>query len=518
MAELQGGAGSVPANRNSAPEPPRPVQVEIRGVRKSYVGVEVLHGVDFVVATGEVHALVGENGAGKSTLMKILAGDVQADSGTIAVHGSPVSLRSPHDSQRAGISMIQQELSYVGPLSVAENLVLGRLPTRGYGILDRPAMLAHARSLLKSAGLDIDATSKMYSLSLIEKQLVEILKAIDRDARVIVMDEPTSSLTDSEVKLLFGLIQQLCARGVSVIYISHHLEEVFSIADRVTVLRDGSRISTRPLGEVTHDSLVREMVGGLVEVTRREQPPGASPLVCKVTSLKVPTGVNGVSFEVHAGEVYALYGLLGAGQEQIARALYGLEPDYEGRIEISGRVVNLRTPRRAIATGVGFVPSDRKIEGLVPRRPIRDNVTYPSLGAISRRGILRLGSERVLVSRVTQRLSVKGLPMQPVASLSGGNQQKVVVSRWLARPVRLLVLIDPTRGVDVRAKAEIHRFIGELAGGGVAVVVVSSDLPEIMTIADRVGVVRRGSLLAEYDGRTTGAEEVLTAAAGGMSA
>jgi ABC-type sugar transport system ATPase subunit len=490
----------------------------MRGIRKSYVGVEVLHGVDLGVLAGEVHALVGENGAGKSTLMKILAGDVLPDDGTIVVRGAQVSFRSPHDSQLSGISMIQQELSYVGPLSVAENLVLGRLPTYGYGILDRRAMHAHARSLLSNAGLDIDPTRKMYSLSLIEKQLVEILKAIDRDARVLVMDEPTSSLSDSEVKLLFGLIQQLCARGVSVIYISHHLDEVFSIANRVTVLRDGARISTRRIEDVTHDSLVREMVGGMVEVTRHEQPGEASSLVCSVSSLTVPSGVNGVSFDIHAGEIYALYGLLGAGQEQIARALYGLEPEYEGRIEILGHVVNLRTPRRALSTGIGFVPSDRKIEGLVPRRPIRDNVTYPSLEAVSRHGVLRLGSERVLVSRVTQRLSVKGTPMQPVASLSGGNQQKVVVSRWFARPVRLLVLIDPTRGVDVRAKAEIHRFIGELAGGGVGVLVVSSDLPEIMTIADRVGVVRRGSLVAEYDGRSTAAEEVLTAAAGEMSA
>ena len=400
MAELHGGAGSVPANPSSPPEPLGPVQVEMRGVRKSYVGVEVLHGVDFAVAKGEVHALVGENGAGKSTLMKILAGDVQADAGTIAVQGSHVSLRSPHDSQRAGISMIQQELSYVGPLSVAENLVLGRLPTRGYGILDRRAMLAHARSLLKSAGLDIDATLKMYSLSLIEKQLVEILKAIDSNARVIVMDEPTSSLTDSEVKLLFGLIQQLCARGVSVIYISHHLEEVFSIADRVTVLRDGSRISTRPLREVTHDSLVREMVGGLVEVTRREEPPGASPLVCKVTSLKVPTGVNGVSFEVHAGEVYALYGLLGAGQEQIARALYGLEPDYEGRIEILGTrcqpADSAASDRdrgwfRALGPqtrGPGTAPADPG-QRHIPFPGRRKSARHPAFGLRTRAGLAR---------------------------------------------------------------------------------------------------------------------------------
>jgi ABC-type sugar transport system ATPase subunit len=409
-------------------------------------------------------------------------------------------------------------LSYVGPLSVAENLVLGRLPTRGLGIVDRRSMLDHARDVLASAGLDIDATRQMRTLSLIEKQLVEILKATDRNARVIVMDEPTSSLTNSEVTLLFNLIGQLCTTGVSVIYISHHLDEVFSIADRVTVLRDGTRISTHPVTEVTHDSLVSEMVGGLVEVSRHEDVASGAVPLCTLTSLTVPNGVSGVSLEIRAGEVYALYGLLGAGQERIARALYGLEPDYEGAIALSGRPVNLRTPRRAIASGIGFVPSDRKLEGIVPQRPIRDNVTYPSLPALSSLGVLRLRAERGLVSRVTERLRVKGAQLQPVGSLSGGNQQKVVVSRWFAHPVRLLVLIDPTRGVDVRAKAEIHRLIGELASTGVAVLVVSSDLPEIIAIADRVGVVRRGRLIAEYDGRTTTAEEVLTMAAGGISA
>jgi ABC-type sugar transport system ATPase subunit len=490
----------------------------MREVRKSYSGVEVLHGVDLTVTRGEVHALVGENGAGKSTLMKILSGDVLPDSGAIAMGGDRVSFRSPHDAQSAGISMIQQELSYVGALSVAENLVLGRLPSHWFGILDRRAMLDHARSLISRAGLDIDVTRKMSTLSQIEKQLVEILKATDRQARVIVMDEPTSSLTSTEVQLLFGIIRQLRATEVSVIYISHHLDEIFSIADRVTVLRDGSRISTRDVSEVTHDSLVHEMVGGVVEVARRDNPPAETIAVCKLTSLTLPGGVSDVNLELRAGEVYALYGLLGAGQERVARALYGLEPDYEGIIAISGRPVNLRAPRKAIANGVGFVPSDRKVEGIVPQRPIRDNVTYPSLRSLSTLGVLRLRAERAAVGGVLKRLNVRGSESQRVGSLSGGNQQKVVVSRWFAHKVSLLVMVDPTRGVDVRAKAEIHRLVGELAGSGVAVLVVSSDLPEIVTIADRVGIVRRGRLVAELDGRTTTAEEVLSMAAGGISA
>jgi ribose transport system ATP-binding protein len=488
----------------------------MRGIRKSYSGVEVLHGVDLMVTRGEVHALVGENGAGKSTLMKILSGDVLPDSGAMALGTARVSFRSPHDAQAAGISMIQQELSYVGALSVAENLVLGRLPTRGPGILDRRAMVGHARSLISRAGLHIDVTRKMSTLSQIEKQLVEILKATDREARLIIMDEPTSSLTSTEVQLLFDIIRQLRASDVSVIYISHHLDEIFSIADRVTVLRDGNWISTRPVGEVTHDSLVREMVGGVVEASRRDGAPANRPPVCKLTSLTLPGGVSDVSLELRPGEVYALYGLLGAGQERVARALYGLEPDYEGIIEMSGRAVNLRAPRKAIANGVGFVPSDRKAEGIVPQRPVRDNITYPSLKSLSTLGVLRLRAERAVVGRVLSRLRVRGAESQRVGSLSGGNQQKVVVSRWFAHDVRLLVMVDPTRGVDVRAKAEIHRLVGELAGSGVAVLVVSSDLPEIVAIADRVGVVRRGRLVGEYDGSTTTAEEVLSVAAGGI--
>ncbi len=495
----------------------RAARVEMRGIRKSFSGVEVLHGVDLTVLEGEVHALVGENGAGKSTLMKILAGDLQPDDGSLSIGGSVVSLRSPHDSQQAGVSMIQQELSYVGPLSVAENLMLGRLPRKRGGVVDRRAMLGHARELLAGVGLDIDPARRMASLSLIEKQLVEILKAVDRNAGVIVMDEPTSSLTNAEVRVLFRIIGQLCARGVSVIYISHHLDEVFEVAHRVTVLRDGERIATREIGEVTHDTLVAAMVGNTVDVARREGGAGAGAAACSVRGLTVPGAVSDINLEVREGEVYALYGLLGAGQERIARALYGLEPDYEGTITIGGRVVNLRTPRRAIASGVGFVPSERKVEGIVAQRPIRDNITYPALANVSKWGALRLGRERGLVNRVSGTLRVKGRPSQPVRSLSGGNQQKVVVARWFARPVRLLVLVDPTRGVDVRAKAEIHRLLGELAATGVGVLVVSSDLPEIVTIADRVGIVRRGRLIGEYDGSTTTAEEVLTAAAGGSS-
>jgi ABC-type sugar transport system ATPase subunit len=355
----------------------------------------------------------------------------------------------------------------------------------------------------------------MDSLSSSERQLVEILRALNRNARLVIMDEPTSSLTGPEVQLLFELIARVRSNGVAVIYISHHLDEIFSVADRVTVLRDGRRVSTTEVAATSHDELVRDMVGGNVELGRSGSRSVIGEVLCSVRDLTVSNAVRGVDLDLRRGEIYALYGLVGAGQERVARALYGLEPDYEGVILLDGRSVHLHSPAQAMAVGIGFVPADRKLEGIVPRRGVRENLTYPSLRDLSRLGLLRLRKEASLASKAIDRLRIKATAGQPLESLSGGNQQKVVVSRWFARAVRLLVLTDPTRGVDVRAKSEIHRFVRELAATGVAVLLVSGDLPEVVSLADRIGVIRRGSLVAELDGRTTSAEEVLTIAAGG---
>lgn len=497
--------------------------LEMRGIRKTFAGVEVLHGIDLTVEPGEVHALVGENGAGKSTLMKILAGDIRTDGGSVFMDGRHVSLRSPQEAQRAGVAMIQQELSYVGAVSVAENLMLGRLPTYGFGVVRRTQLRERAGALLRAAGLRIDPESRMDLLSMSQRQLVEILRALHRGARLIIMDEPTSSLNRTEVQLLFEFIRRLRSQGVAVIYISHHLEEVFSVADRVTVLRDGFRVVTSEISQTNHEELVGAMVGGQLETEDGGSPVrgvlGRGEVVCEVEHLSIDSDVQDVSFSVRAGEIYALYGLVGGGQERIARSLYGLEPDQEGSIRIDGKSPKLRSPQGAIAAGIGFVPSDRKSEALVPRRAVRENVTYPSLKQVlSRVGVLRLGAESRIVEGLSKRLRMRGQPTQLVGSLSGGNQQKVVVSRWLVKKVRLLILCDPTRGVDVRAKREIHTLVREVAASGVAVVLVSADLPEVVALADRIGIVRRGRLLVECEGKLTTAEEVLSIAAGGSVA
>jgi ABC-type sugar transport system ATPase subunit len=489
--------------------------LEMNGITKSFSGVEVLHSVNLSVQPGEVHALVGENGAGKSTLMKILCGDLQPDGGSIRLGDARATFRSPLDAERAGISMIQQELSYIGALSVAENLSLGHLPKRSLGIVNWTELRARAQAQVQAVGVTIDPGRRMDSLSSSERQLVEILRALNRNARLVIMDEPTSSLTGPEVQLLFELIARVRSNGVAVIYISHHLDEIFSVADRVTVLRDGRRVSTTEVAATSHDELVRDMVGGNVELGRSGSRSVIGEVLCSVRDLTVSNAVRGVDLDLRRGEIYALYGLVGAGQERVARALYGLEPDYEGVILLDGRSVHLHSPAQAMAVGIGFVPADRKLEGIVPRRGVRENLTYPSLRDLSRLGLLRLRKEASLASKAIDRLRIKATAGQPLESLSGGNQQKVVVSRWFARAVRLLVLTDPTRGVDVRAKSEIHRFVRELAATGVAVLLVSGDLPEVVSLADRIGVIRRGSLVAELDGRTTSAEEVLTIAAGG---
>jgi rhamnose transport system ATP-binding protein len=491
--------------------------LEMRAIRKSFNGVEVLHGVDFSVGAGQVHALVGENGAGKTTLMKILAGDLQADSGEVFLDGQRRSFRSPGDSQAAGIAMIQQELSYVPALTVAENLFLGRLPCRAPGLVDWRETHRQAQALLDAAKATITATARMDELPMSGRQVVEILRAVNRRARLVVMDEPTSSLTKREVDTLFATIKQVKSSGVAVVYISHHLEEIFSVASTVTVLRDGQRVLTIPVSEATHDRLVREMVGGAVAPARPGTSPSSGRVLLSVRKLSVSDAVRDVSFELREGEVLGLYGLVGAGQEMVARALFGIVP-YNGALELEGKSLSLKSPRAAIAQGIGFVPSDRKVEGIVPRRPLRDNLSYPSLDRLHRVGFLRQRLEAETVRSVARALQIKAPVEQRVGSVSGGNQQKVVLGRWFARPVKLLVLMDPTRGVDVGVKAQVHLHIRELAEKGIGVLVVSADLPELLEVTDRIVVMRRGSVVTELASRGTSAEEVLAHAAGGAAA
>lgn len=489
----------------------------MRGIRKSFDTVEVLHGVDFDLKAGEVHALVGENGAGKSTLVKILAGEFGPDAGTIEINGHKVALRTPLAAQLAGVALIHQELSYVPRLSVAENLSLGRLHHDRMGRVRWPEVYRTASERLGPFHEGINPRALMDSLSLAERQIVEIARAVGQEAQILVMDEPTASLTEGEVKTLFSIMRRLTEGDVSVIYISHHLDEIFRIADRVTVLRDGNRVSCRAVGDVGHAEIVRDMVGGeVVSFDRKRSTLDERPTVLKVERLAVGQRVRDVSFEVRRGEVLGLYGLVGAGQELVARTLVGIAQPDAGTVTLLGQAFHPRSPRDAIAAGVGVVPSDRKADGLELRMSVSANLTLPSLSLLSRAGVLNTRRERTVARKVSADVKVRALSTsQLVAALSGGNQQKVVLGRWLVGQVQLLVLIDPTRGVDVGAKSDIYRLIESLTDGGMAVVLVSSDLPEMCSMSDRIAIFVRGKMVAIVEGPKASQENVLALAAGG---
>lgn len=487
------------------------------GIRMSFSGNEVLHGVDFSLRAGHVHALVGENGAGKSTLMKILAGECIPQQGRIVIDGKPGDYRSPRGAQKAGVSMIHQELSYIPSLSVAENLLLGRLPHAFAGRVRWGAVKQSAGEQLSRFGLEISPSARMDSLTVAHRQMVEIVRAVGQQARILIMDEPTSSLTAREVERLFTVVKTLRTQGVSTIYISHHLDEIFQIADEVTVLRDGVRVSTRSVQEASHGEIVKEMVGATFQAFRRRQASvSRASSVLSVEGLTLPGDFADVSFHVSQGEVYGLYGLIGGGQELVARAVAGVVAPKAGTMTVDGVRYAPRSVRQAINAGVGFVPSDRKEEGLAPSMSVQANLTLPLLADVSRLGVIAPHRERSVAARVTADVHIKAAALsQPVALLSGGNQQKVVVGRWFARRMRLLVLADPTRGVDVGAKRDIYSLIEALTTDAVGVLLVSADLPELLAVCDRVGVFRRGRLAAELDVDQVSQEDVLTIAVGG---
>lgn len=479
-------------------------------IRKSFSGVEVLHGVDFDLAAGEAHALLGENGAGKSTLMKILSGVYQSDGGWISIEGREQVLRTTHAADAAGIAIIHQELSYVPRLSVAENLLLGHLPRSGPGVVQWRSIFEEAQQALEEFGASIDARSPMGDLPLGQRQIVEIVRAVHRRVRIIIMDEPTASLTDAEVQRLFVIVRALEKQDVSIVYISHHLEEVFEIADRVTVLRDGRNVVTRRTADCTRQELIQDMVGrDVADLYHRADSRGDAVLL-NVSHLTVASRVRDVSFSLRRGEVLGLYGLVGAGQETVSRALFGLEPAATGTIAIEGRARRFSTPAQAIAAGIGCVPSDRKVEGLVLGMSVKGNLTLPLLDRISRLGVLAGRREERMAQAIARDVGVRAAGLgQQVMYLSGGNQQKVVLGRWLKRGVKLLLLNEPTRGVDVGAKAEIYASLRALARGGAGILVVSSDLPEVLSITDRVAVLVRGQLATIVDSRRSSQQEIL---------
>ncbi len=491
-----------------------PPLLEMRGIRKAFHGVPALAGVDLTVARGEVHLLLGENGAGKSTLMKILAGAHRADDGTIRLDGRDVAVTSPLRARELGIAMIHQELNLVPHLSVAENIFLGREPAR-FGFVLRRRMEHDAAVLLRRMRAGISPAARVADLPIAQRQLVEICKALSLRARLIIMDEPTSPLTRRETDSLFALIRTLARAGTGIIYITHRLEEARAIGRRVTVLRDGRVAGCAPLRRLASARLVRMMVGRSLS---RAFPPLAAPgprEVLRVDGLARSGGVGPASFTLRAGEILGVAGLIGAGRTELARCLVGADPATAGAIRLDGRPVTIRSPRDARAHGICLLPEDRKAQGLVLGLPVLQNISLASLPRFSRFGFLRTALERRVAGGWAAKLRIRGAGLDaPAQNLSGGNQQKVVLARWLGTEPRVLIFDEPTRGIDVGARLEVYRLIAGLARRGAAILLMSSDLPEVLGMAHRVAVMRGGRIAGMLPRRTATPERVMRLAMG----
>jgi ribose transport system ATP-binding protein len=485
-----------------------PVELVATSLVKRYPGVVALDGVDLTVRGGEVHAVAGENGAGKSTLMGILSGSIQPDEGTLVVDGTPLRFRSPRDAQALGIRMIHQELNLVPAMSVAENITLGAEPRRG-GVVDRAARDRTARAVLDRLGQrQLAADVLVERLPLAARQMTEIAKAVASNARVLIMDEPTAILAHEEIEGLFAVIRQLRAEGVAIVYISHRLEEIDLIADRVTVLRDGQLVDSRPLGQLRRDEIVRLMVGRELSETYPAATTAPGDDVLRLEHVS-SAGVEDASLTLRRGEIVGLVGLVGAGRTELARAVYGASRLRRGRMLLDGQPYAPRHPRDAIAHGLALVPEDRKRQGLVLPASIRENVALSSLDVRARANVIDARAERREVTRWTEALAVKSPTIEkPVRQLSGGNQQKVGVARWLLAGARVFLFDEPTRGIDVGARAEIYTLMRELAAQGAAILMISSDLPEAIGMADRLIAMRGGRIVGELSHAEASAERV----------
>ena len=486
----------------------------MEGIRKQFPGVLALDDVDLTVRAGEVHVILGENGAGKSTLMKILSGAHGRDAGRIFLDGREVEIDGPRRARELGVAIIYQELSLAPTLSAAENVFLGREPRRLPGLVDRASMEEAARAILDGLGARFDVRRPVRDLSLAERQLVEIARALSLDARILVMDEPTSALTDREAQALFDTMRRMTARGVAIIYISHRLQEIYDIGDRVTVLRDGRRVATLDVAGSNRRELVRLMANREVDelVTRRPSPRGGELL--RVEGLSRAEELRDVGFALHEGEVVGFAGLLGSGRTAVARALFGLDPVDAGRLFVRGRQLSIGSPRDAIRAGIGLVTEDRKRQGLVLSLSVRENISLPLLESLSRFGGVDAPREREMASRYAADLRIRTPSIeQATLTLSGGNQQKVVLAKWLACQVDVLILDEPTRGIDVGAKQEIYALMERLSAEGVGIVLISSELPEIVGLCDRVLVMRGGAVVGTFE-RGVSQEEILSCAVG----
>ncbi|CAO0832428.1 Ribose import ATP-binding protein RbsA 1 OS=Streptomyces microflavus OX=1919 GN=rbsA1 PE=4 SV=1 [Streptomyces microflavus] len=495
---------------------PAPV-LALRDISKSFGAVRALRDVSLDLFPGEVHALAGENGAGKSTLIKTLAGVHRPDTGRVLLDGEPTVFTGPADARDAGIAVIYQEPTLFPDLSIAENIFMGRQPRRALGRIDHRATRAATAALMRRLGVALDPDRPARGLSIADQQIVEIAKALSFDARVLIMDEPTAALTGSEVARLFGVVRTLRDQGAAVLFISHRLEEIFRICGRVTTLRDGALISSEPLEGMTEEDLVRRMVGRDLDELYPKQEVAAGPVALSVRRLTREGVFTDVSFDVRCGEIVGLAGLVGAGRTEVARAVFGVDRWDAGEVEVAGRALTNGAPSTAMAAGLALVPEDRRAQGLVMDLSIERNIGLTGLRTTVRAGLMDAERSRSLDWAV--KLQVKYARMaDTVATLSGGNQQKVVLAKWLATGPSVLIVDEPTRGIDVGTKAEVHRLLSQLAADGVAVLMISSDLPEILGMADRVLVMHEGRLTAEIPGSEATEETVMAAATGRAAA
>lgn len=498
------------SERAVAPVP----RLRIEGIAKSFEAVRALTGVSFELASGEVHALVGENGAGKSTLVSIITGLQSADSGTLQLDGIDVSFRNPLEARAAGVAAVYQDPNLFPHLSVAENIFTGQYPTRG-GLVGTRDMRTRAMELLARLGFDLDVDALVAGLSVAEAQYVEIARALTTDLKLLILDEPTSALTPAEASKLYSVVARLKEQGTTVVWISHRMEEVRILADTITVLRDGGHVRTAPAAELGDDEMIKLMVGRSVVLEAVARTEELGPARLSVRGLSLPGVFDDISFDVHEGEIVGVAGLVGAGRSEIAQAIFGVGARPHGEILLDGKPVTPRSPGQMAERGVVYLPEDRDAEGVISTMSITDNIALPSIRRLSSFGFMRPRREREMATREQGALSIKGRIADAVSSLSGGNRQKVALARWLATGPRVLLLDEPTHGIDVGTKSQVHDIMRELARTQrMAILMISSDLPEVLAVSDRVLVIARGRLTADIDIAQANQENILAAATG----
>jgi ribose transport system ATP-binding protein len=496
-----------------APTPQGKLLLEMKGIGKSFPGVKALEGVSLTLRQGQVHALLGENGAGKSTLIKILSGAYTKDEGEIFFEGAPVTIRSPEDAQALGISTIYQEFNLARDLTVAENIFLGHLPAKGIRV-DWETARKRSREILDRLGATFSVDAVVSTLSVAEQQLVEISKSLNRKTRVLIMDEPSAVLGEGDLEHLFQVVRSLQAEGIGVIYISHRMREIFELADEVTVLKDGRYVGTRPVAEVTMDELVRLMIGRDLKDVYPRREPKLGEVLLEVKNLRRSHLVHDVSFQVRAGEIVGFAGITGSGRTEVVRAVFGADP-HGGEMRVAGAPYRGKSPTEAIRRGIALVNEDRKAHGLFLKLDVTVNTTISALKGLCSLGVIRRAKERSLVQKMIKDLRIKTPDASfIVLNMSGGNQQKVILARWLSVDTKILIMDEPTRGIDVGSKSEIYQIMNELTGRGVGIIMISSELPEILGMSDRIMVMREGAIVGELTRAEASEEAIMKHAVG----